>query len=888
MGIFKKNTQPDSDTDLILKQDTDILDSSDGTDDTDPQIKSVDFDDDIGFETGILSSSFGNIKNDSETLDVIKKKVVKKPLASDNAAFFKEQDIASGNNSPENGVIDNNDNESLLEKCKAYTVDEDGNDYSGDNDSIYELISVAEILKADQLKSLDNLSKKYDIEIDDQTENKTRTSADKHVDNEEPLVEKSPDEKVKTSVFKKLIEQEPNEESDDQKFEDYILKNNPDAVIEDSPSDIPDLSDIDNAQKLNTHIHDHSNDGATLKYIPVKDPESHGNKISVSATTQNIDLGEKLNIDSHDAAKSTVKHEDSEEDFEQFSVENEITDSKILQSEIKKAAITKRASFLCTVASVILSSITAISTSVYIKSGNSMTAGSLIFLLIIFILNCVCCYDMFTSIGMVIRKKVNPDITVTVLSIATAVMTILATVKSDGEFAGDIYRLIFLSSVILTIRNLTVFFKKSARLGNLKAMRSKYDIYGVHFIDDQSIAYSIAKDSVEGDILIAAPQKTKFVNSFNRYCEHTSVLAGKFAPFQIISFVLTIAIGFFGFVKYHSVLGAMFCVVTLLCIFAFPSLFFIDSLPFYAASRKLNKIGASILGTAGARQLDNANSVIISTNEIFPNGTIILKDMKILSENSIDDTIIRATSLTEAVGSPLTPVFKKIAKTDVTYSLPDSDTVKYEDKLGISGWVDNELLFIGNRTLMESHGIEVPSIEIDKRILRSGCFPIYVATVQKACALLIVKYNPDYQIAKELRKLSGLGVTLLFLNSDPNINEAMISDYFDIYEDSIKIVTNAGRYMYDNAVISREPMASPATFKRTNLAFVKIMNCASAIKKSNTLFSVIYIIASILIATGFLYLKLASDTDFYSTGILFLSELIATAFSLVIFLFKKP
>lgn len=31
--------------------------------------------------------------------------------------------------------------------------------------------------------------------------------------------------------------------------------------------------------------------------------------------------------------------------------------------------------------------------------------------------------------------------------------------------------------------------------------------------------------------------------------------------------------------------------------------------------------------------------------------------------------------------------------------------------MGISGWVDNKLLFVGNRTLMEAHGIEVPSVE---------------------------------------------------------------------------------------------------------------------------------------------------------------------------------
>ena len=891
MGIFKKHEHKDDD--LVIESEftpTDIV----NIDPIDPKEY---FSEDIGFHTGALKHNFTEIKNDSETLDIIKKKVVKNGNTESASGeepdhiIKTDTDIKTDAHNADTDNAEALDNESLLERCKAYTVDENGKDCSKDEDSLYELMSVAEILKSDQLKSLDALSKKYDIIIEDETEIDNEPTADDNNNTEdkhnEPVKE-TDFAKTKTRAFVRLTEQnKPEDLSDDQKFEDFILQNN-DTVIEDVSSNIPDISDIDNSQKMSIDIHDHSTDGATLKYIPVKDIDGVESRISISTTSQNINIGEKLNIDSHDKTGITYKSENDVEEIESLSVKKEINDTKDLSAEIKKVSIKKRSAFLSVIASAIISLVVTIVSATSFEGGALYSKGLIVFLTVAYALNCLANFRMYISIKDTFKKTVKTDLTTSILSVITLVMAVIMIIKPDKNFTGDAYLLIAMSSILLSVRCFASFFSVSTRLGDLKTISSKNGVYGVHFIDDQSIAYSIAKDSVEGDILIAAPHKTKFVNSFNRYTQNSSLLSGKFGIFQIVWLAITIMVGALSFAKYHSLAAVVYCVLCLVCILAFPAVYFINTLPCYSASKKLNKDGASIFGTVAAKQIDKANAILLSTQELFPSGTIVLKDMKILSDNNIDYTILRATSLTEALGSPLTPIFKKIAKTNSSYSVPDSDTVKYEDTLGISGWVENELLFVGNRALMETHGIEVPSIEVDKRILRNGCFPVYVATVQKACALLIVKYNPRLEIAKELRKLSGLGVTLLFINTDPNINVDMISDYFDIYDDSIKLVSNAGKFMYENTVISREPMPSPATFKRKNLAFVKIMNCASSINKSNNLFSILYIVISILLAVGFIYLKFAVDSSFFSTKLLFLTEMAATVVSLILYLFRKP
>ena len=874
MGIFRKKDK--SDDSVIFETDIEQDQNAEEV----LKIPEQMFDENIGFETGVLKNNFTNIKHNSESLDVIRKKVVKKSNVqeSENTDYEKADFHSEETN-------DDEDYRTLLEKCKPYTIDENGNDFSEQNQSLYELKSVAEILKSDHLKALDFLSKKYNIEFEDESDNDDKD--DSNVDTER--IETSEPKQTKTENFVKLTQENLNSGlSDDQMFEDYILKTNSDATIEQVNSDIPDISDIDNSQKINPQVHDHSTDGATLRYIPVKDSDDTDGHISISSTTQNIDLGSKLNVEIPDQASKPQSAEDSQDDFEDYKVEDEITDTKSLSSQTKKIALRKRGTFLASIFSVLLTIIISVLSFNYFQDSISNSPTVLIVCSAIYLFNCFTNISIYSSFAKIFKKQIDADFLTAVLSVSTIIMALINLFKFDGEYASDTYFLILVSSVILSVRCLCNFFAVSSKLGNLKSISSKSELFAIDFIEDQSIAYSIAKDSVDGDILIAAPHKTKFINSFNRFSTYTSLLSGNFLTFQIIGIIFALCVGFLGLAKSHSLTGGINCFISVMCLLAFPVLYFINSLPCYSASKKLNKSGAAIFGTAGAEKLENANAVVISTDDLFPSGSIILKDIKILSENNIDDTLLRAASLTEAVGSTLTPIFKKIAKTNSTYTIPDSDTVKYENELGLSGWVDNELLFIGNRSLMQSHGIEVPSYEIDKRILQNDCFPIYVATVDKACALLIVKYNPSYEIAKELRKLSSLGVTLLFTNSDPNISEKMIADYFDVYEDSIKIVSNAGKHMYDNYVFSNEPMASPATFKRHNLAFVKLMNAASAIKKSNTLFSVIYIIAAILSAVAFVYLKFASDITIFDTKYILLTEMIISIFSLIIYLFKKP
>lgn len=208
--------------------------------------------------------------------------------------------------------------------------------------------------------------------------------------------------------------------------------------------------------------------------------------------------------------------------------------------------------------------------------------------------------------------------------------------------------------------------------------------------------------------------------------------------------------------------------------------------------------------------------------------------------------------------------------------------------MGISGWVDNKLLFIGNRTLMEAHGIEVPSVEVDRKILRKGLFPVYVATENKACALITVRYTVRPDIARELRRVSALGVTMLINSSDPNMTEEMICDYFGLYEDSVKVMSAAGCHMYKNAVTPNESCFAPAAYKGNPMGLAAIIGNAGKIKKSNLTLTVLYVVLSVLGAVLFAYMSFDGSGSLMSGASVLLYSLISTAVSYILYLTQKP
>lgn len=739
-------------------------------------------------------------------------------------------------------------NDSLLDKCKPFLTDEDGEEALYDEEPIYKLQSVAEILKSQTNEAIEELSKKYDLLFED-LEGKPIKPQDTKAE-EKPVEETKPAPSKITNVQSNI----PSIISD----------------LEATPSfSSPEPRDISNT--------------ATITFTPVTMADKK-KTISVSTKTQSIDLtGEIVNL------PETIKSEEAtdisleETEFDEYIPDTELDSPVDLPRIRRKIAIKNRNAFLSSAISLIFTlflgflALPFMDAFFYSNTDSAMTLSTIFFSIIV-----VANISVFSSFKNFLRKKGSPDIITALATLLTTATCITAIIKKE-----DFLNLQILMAIILTIRAFSHFQKYQTHLSNLKIYASP-NKKALKLIGDSAITSAMAKNAIEGDTLIAASQDAEFVKDYVKYSSFGKFLGGKLPVITAFSIILSAILSLCAFAYFKNIATAFYTSAAIFAIASMPSIYFIDTLPLYRASKKLKKIGAAIAGKTGAEQLEMANAVVLNSRDFFPDGTVTLHDLKILSQNNLEDTIIRASVLTEHLGSTLAPLFKTIAKSADIKELPSVDTIKYEDRLGISGWVDNRLLFIGNRTLMETHGIEVPSIEVDYDILRNGYFPIYVATREKACALLVVQYNVDRKNARELHKLTKSGVTLLVSNSDPNLTEEMLCDYFGLYKDTVKVMSAAGCYIHKNATVPIKEISSPAVCRKNRFSLPFILNCAAKVKSSNSLLSTLYVLFSCFGILLFAYSSFASSGEVFSSLSLLLYSLIASAFTYIIYLIERP
>lgn len=771
---------------------------------------------------------------------------------------------------------DENISKTLLEKCKAYTIDDSGRDISEDRPPLYRLESIAEILRSESENAINDMSQKYKITFDDLGKGKKDTVSDGFTTS---ATEEEPDDNESIDFNKMVADSIAREKEKGNDIIEAIAEQG--IEITEYDTSLPDISDIDTADMHPLELENISNTG-TIRFTPIKD-EKLSNNIVVSSTTKPIDLGGEF----FDKRKSNEEKIDTvleESEFDQFVEKDEYTSKEQTKKFIRRFSINKRSAFLHSVFSGFVLLILLLFLIPNLRELTiSETKTTSIFFAILLLIDILINLRIFSSLKNIFNSKCNTEAPTAIACVFSAALSICSVITDNSA-----YELILLTAIILFVSSLSRFWKASSELSSFKQICSNKPISAIGLVTDSATTFAMAKNAIEGDALIAVPRKTDFVNDFIKHINYGSIIFGKLGAITVVSFILAIICGITAFAYYDSLFSAFTAAAAISLITALPTLSTVGTLPYFSASKKLSEEKAMIAGNTAAERIELANAAVVSSCDIFPKGTVTLQDIKVLSDNNFDDIIMRATSLTKAVNSTLYPIFQQIAKTNTTYKIPDSDTVKYEDRMGISGWVDNELLFIGNRTLMQAHEIEVPSVEVDKRILKNGYFPVYVATSNRACALIIIQYNADQTVVRKLREVTRLGITLLVENSDPNINEEMICDYLGLYNDYVKVMSNAGVHMYKTTAKHTEECSAPAAFTGSPLAFISILNCASRIKKSNALLTALYVILSILGLLLFIYSSFSGTATQPLTNIPLIYSASSLLVTIILYLFKKP
>jgi hypothetical protein len=189
------------------------------------------------------------------------------------------------------------------------------------------------------------------------------------------------------------------------------------------------------------------------------------------------------------------------------------------------------------------------------------------------------------------------------------------------------------------------------------------------------------------------------------------------------------------------------------------------------------------------------DALVVDIADLYPDESMLLHGIKTFSGTHIDDAILSAASLVVRAGGPLSMIFRRIIENKEEL-LHDVDSLVYEQGMGLSGWVDGRRVFVGNRRLLQNHGVDVPSSDYEARYAKDGRRLVYLSIAGQLSAMFVVSYLPDPEIQDALQDLCRSHVTLLVRSCDPNMTTNDLCTDFDLDEYYVDVLPAAAGRAY--------------------------------------------------------------------------------------------
>ncbi|MDY2783222.1 MAG: hypothetical protein SOT80_07450, partial [Candidatus Pseudoruminococcus sp.] len=407
------------------------------------------------------------------------------------------------------------------------------------------------------------------------------------------------------------------------------------------------------------------------------------------------------------------------------------------------------------------------------------------------IILCVCvvtCYVPIINGILPLRYfKANSDTSLAVASFAGILQAFVSFFSPQSFINGYLHyytTLVILGLLLNCIGRMLIIIRVH---DNFKFIMKNPELYAGKIYTDEKNAKRMFTGAPLNKPLIAYRKKTKFLSNFLQLSyapDPSENIAAKIAP---ITSVVAIAVALlYAFIGGGVAEGASAFVLFAIILTPVCQLIAVN-LPIKKLCSAVVKKGSMVTSYESVKQFCDTNAIIVDANDLYPSGTVTMSGIKTFSGSKVDDAIRGAAAVMFAVKAPMSSMFDNIIKSKRD-TLPHVESVIYEDGLGLVGWVAGQRILLGNRRLLEAHGIKVPSVEYEKKYTDKSKQAVYLSLGGELVAMFIVTYKGSSSIAEELRSLEQNGVTILVRTIDSNITQDRIAEDFGVFYRSVKIL----------------------------------------------------------------------------------------------------
>jgi len=376
--------------------------------------------------------------------------------------------------------------------------------------------------------------------------------------------------------------------------------------------------------------------------------------------------------------------------------------------------------------------------------------------------------------------------------------------------------------------NTYVINSRTADAMELCTGENKDRLYSIESISDDKDILELGKNIRTKSPRIRYSCKTRFPSHLVELCM-SETLIDKRSKLLLLVIALMSVINFAVAWIVNGSFPVAFAALTVTlstCVPAYGAL--LVQLPLRWINRKINREGAMISCQDAVNELYRTNAIVLDSKDLFDREKCEMLGFKDFKNVRVDDAMLYAAAMVIRSDGPLTGVFDQMV-VNRREILPTVKSFRYEEKLGVSGWIYNQKVILGNRNLMINHNISVPlSIDEDKYLMR-GHEVLYLAIADKLAAMIVVNYAPNRKLTAYLKKLRDSGVSILVRNCDPNVTERMLSNCYDMRLDNVKIISSSSGRVFKK-YNSRPKLATHAVSVHdgSTLAFLRTL-CNAAL-----------------------------------------------------------
>lgn len=409
--------------------------------------------------------------------------------------------------------------------------------------------------------------------------------------------------------------------------------------------------------------------------------------------------------------------------------------------------------------------------------------------------------------GAILRLRPVADTVTAIGAFAAAIHTVLQFLTPVEVANGEVTLYCAVAGLSLVLAQCGRVFRLTRITQNFRMVSHKGDKYAAMYVAEGKNRDLLGRYlPTVGAPSVAYVKKCSFLTRFMEHSyddEGTESLFCWFAPVVVAaSLLLAVAHALLGgeTANWWSAIGVFTAAV---CAAAPAFAVAGANLPLCRAARALLRRGAMLIGWKAVETFKNTDALLVDASEVFPSENILLHGIKTFAGARIDEAILDAAAVSIESGGPLAGVFRRVIE-NRTNMLQEVDTLLYEQDMGLSGWVGGRRVLVGNRRLLENHGVDVPSRDYEMRYTKDGRQLVYLSTGGDLCAMFVVSYTADSGIEEALHRLTSTGVTLLVRTCDPNVTAECIREVFHIDEDMVRILDTAAGRVRDALVLDEE------------------------------------------------------------------------------------